>query len=102
MCHDDLPFSSAFWPCAKALGLSNTPVDLSAASTSTFGTAARKSVGGAFPAEALWTGDVTFNGQVKYTGSGNDRDPVLAGVGSTTPNNPVTLYSNRDVNMNGR
>ena len=24
---------------------------------------------------------------VKYTGSGNDRDPILVNVGSTTPNN---------------
>ena len=28
-----------------------------------------------------------MNGQVKNTGSGNDRDPILVNVGSTTPNN---------------
>ena len=33
------------------------------------------------------TRDVNLNGQVKYTGSGNDRDPILVNVGSTTPNN---------------
>ena len=32
------------------------------------------------------TRDVNMNGQVKYTGSGNDRDPVLVNVGNTTPN----------------
>ncbi|HNK39567.1 MAG TPA: hypothetical protein PL002_00195, partial [Flavobacteriales bacterium] len=33
------------------------------------------------------TRDVNMNGQVKYTGGGNDRDPILLNVGSTTPNN---------------
>jgi hypothetical protein len=32
------------------------------------------------------TRDVNMNGQVKYTGSANDRDPILLNVGSTTPN----------------
>ena len=31
-----------------------------------------------------------MNGQVKYTGSGNDREPILVNVGSTTPNNVRT------------
>jgi hypothetical protein len=78
-----------------------TPLDLSSASTATFGTGARKSITGTFPAEVLWDGDVTFNGQIKYTGSGNDRDPILTTVGSTTSNNTVSLYSTRDVNLDG-
>ncbi len=85
-----------------ALSSTSTAVDLSSLATSTFGTAARKAITGTFPTQALWAGDVTFNGQVKYTGSGNDRDPVLTTVGSTTPNNTVTLYSMRDVNLNGQ
>jgi len=36
------------------------------------------------------TRDVNLNGQVKYTGSANDRDPILVNVGSTTPNNVRT------------
>lgn len=89
---------------ASAVSLSSTPatLDFSAAATSTYGTAARKSIAGAFPTQALWAGDVTFNGQVKYTGSGNDRDPILITVGSSAPNNVVTgTYSGRDVNLNG-
>jgi hypothetical protein len=27
---------------------------------------------------------------VQYTGSNNDRDPILVNVGSTTPNNSIT------------
>jgi len=85
-----------------ALSSTSTVVDLSSVATSTFGTNARKSITGTFPTQALWAGDVTFNGQVKYTGSGNDRDPILTTVGSTTPNNSVNLYSTRDVNLNGQ
>ncbi len=88
---------------ATALGLSSTPLDLSLASTATYGTAARKSVSGAFPAEVLWTGEVTFDHALKYTGIGNDRDPILVTVGSTTPNNVVSnTYSTRDVNMDAQ
>jgi hypothetical protein len=36
---------------------------------------------------------------LKYTGSANDRDPILIAVGSTTPNNSVAGYSLNDVNM---
>ncbi|MBP7513401.1 MAG: hypothetical protein KA791_02565 [Flavobacteriales bacterium] len=85
-----------------ALSSTTTAVDLSSVATATFGTAARKSITGTFPTQALWAGDVTFNGQVKYTGSGNDRDPILTTVGSTTPNNTVSIYSTRDVNLNGQ
>jgi hypothetical protein len=72
-------------------------LDLTSASTSTFGTNARKTVG---TVQVLWSGDVTGNHQVKYTGSGSDRDPILVKVGSTTPNNIVTgQYLREDVNM---
>jgi hypothetical protein len=87
---------------AVALGSAPVAVDFSSGATATFGTQARKAVGGG-AAQVLWAGDVTFNGQIKYTGSGNDRDPILVTVGSTTPNNVVSnTYSTRDVNMNGQ
>lgn len=76
-------------------------IDLSSPATSTYGTNARKSIAGTFPTHALWAGDVTFNGQVKYTGNGNDRDPILTTVGSTMPNSTAFIYSTRDVNMDG-
>lgn len=84
---------------AVALSGSPTLVDFTTASTACFGTAARKTVGSA---QVLWAGDVTFNGADQYTGSSNDRDPILVTVGSTTPNNTVlNTYSTRDVNLNG-
>lgn len=92
----------AMTAAAIALSPVATPVDLTTNTTTTYGTDARKSLTGAFPAMVLWSGDVGFNGDILYTGSGNDRDPVLIAVGSTTPNNVLTgAYSTRDVNMNG-
>ena len=39
--------------------------------------------------------------QVRYTGSNNDRDPILVRVGSTNPNNVVSGYHTEDTNLNG-
>lgn len=82
-----------------ALGTNGAALDLRLTSTPTYGTNARAT---AFGRAALWSGDVNSNGAIKYTGSGNDRDPILVTVGSTTPNNVVSTYSTRDVNMNGQ
>lgn len=86
---------------AVPMALSNAPqrTDLSASATSFYGTAATKTAG---TVQVLWAGDVTGNGQLNYTGAGNDRDPILVTVGSTTPNATVTnVYSASDVNLDG-
>ena len=86
---------------ATPIAVSNdqTEVNFTSPSTATFGTAAQKNVSGV---NVLWAGDVTGDHQLKYTGSGNDRDPILVAVGSTTPNNILTAqYSTRDVNLDG-
>ncbi|MBP6391351.1 MAG: hypothetical protein KA175_07525 [Flavobacteriales bacterium] len=86
------------------IALSATPagVDFSLASTMTYGTNARKSLTGTFPAQALWAGDVTFNKQLKYAGSSNDRDPILVAIGGTVPTNTLSLvYRQEDITMNG-
>ena len=86
-----------------ALGPSPITIDLTSSAIATYGNTARKTSTGAIARQLLWAGDVTFNGQVKYTGAANDRDPILVTVGSSTPNNTVTnTYSTRDVNMNGQ
>ena len=80
-----------------ALSASAAEIDFTSSSTATFGTSARKTIGAV---QVLWAGDVTGNHQLKYTGSGNDRDPILVNVGSTTPNSIVTgQYVREDVNM---
>ena len=85
-----------------ALTSAPASVDLTQASTAAYGTNARKSVSGTFPALVLWAGDVTFNGQVKYAGGSNDRDPILVRIGGTVPTNTTNGYFPEDVNLNGQ
>jgi YVTN family beta-propeller protein len=75
-----------------------TLVDFTTSATATYGTGARKTVGAS---EVMWMGNVTGDGFIKYTGSGNDRDPVLVRVGSTTPNNTIPGYYLEDTNLDG-
>jgi hypothetical protein len=82
------------------LGQATLSVDLTLPGTLTFGTDARKNMGGVM---VLWAGDVAFNGDIRYTGAGNDRDPILVAVGSNTPNNvAANVYTTRDVNLDGQ
>ena len=81
-----------------SLSASPTPIDFTDGSTATGGTDAQASISGTY---AMWCGDVTGNGQVKYTGTGNDRDPVLVEVGGTVPTNTTTGYKMADVTMDG-
>jgi len=82
-----------------ALSASSTIIDFTNSATAIYGTDARKNNNGTM---TLWPGDVTFDGQVKYVGNGNDRDPILTAVGGSTPTNTVTgVYAGTDVNMDG-
>ncbi len=83
------------------LGAMPAAIDLTLASTATFGTDARKLLGGAYPAAVLWAGDVTFDGTLRYTGQENDRDPMLQAIGGAVPTNTVSGYHQEDVNMDG-
>lgn len=81
-----------------AMGAPGAALDLRLVSTPTYGVNARASL---FGRTALWSGDVNADGQIKYTGSTNDRDPILVAIGGTTPNNTITGYRSQDVNMDG-
>jgi glucose/arabinose dehydrogenase len=83
---------------AVALTSTTSTVDLTLPGTTTYGTNARKSINAV---SALWAGNVSADGSLKYTGSGNDRDPILTAVGGTTPNNTVASYALQDVNLDG-
>ncbi|MCB0794323.1 MAG: hypothetical protein KDB88_06265, partial [Flavobacteriales bacterium] len=61
-----------------------------------FGTDARALQAGA---ALLWTGNVVTDGQVKYAGPNNDRDPVLQRVGGSVPTNVVNGYWPEDVTL---
>lgn len=84
---------------AIALGSTATTVDLSDGSVALFGgNDATKAAGGR---RLLYAGDVTGNGQLKYAGLANDRDPILLTLGGSLPNNSLSGYFNEDVNMDG-
>ena len=80
------------------LSTATTTIDFTSLATSTYGTQALKTIGGE---NALWMGNVLRDGGLKYTGSGNDRDPILVRVGSTVPNNTVNGYFIEDCTLDG-
>ena len=81
-----------------ALTSTTTTVDFTLPTTNTYGTNARKTID---TVRALWAGNVLVDGSVKYTGTGNDRDPILTAIGGTTPNNSVAGYTMQDVTLDG-
>ena len=82
-----------------ALSSANMIIDFTATAFTAHGTNALNTVGAK---KVLWPGNTNFDGQVKYSGSANDRDPILTAVGSTTPNNAVSnVYDRRDTNLDG-
>ena len=86
---------------AMALNTSPVAIDFRSPSTTTYGSAAQKQVGSNM---VFWTGNTLRDGAVstlKYTGSGNDRDPILLRIGGNTPNNSVAGYFIEDGTLNG-
>ncbi len=81
---------------SMALSATAVSINLKDGSTPTYGTNAQKTIGSV---RALWAGDTRANGDLKYTGTLNDRDPILVKVGSTTPNNTAAGYWREDVTM---
>ncbi len=83
-----------------SLLLTDTPtsVDLTTDVLDTWGTDARKPIGAL---RALWAGDVSFDGLLKYTGADNDRDPILQAIGGTVPTATYSGYHSADCDMDG-
>lgn len=84
----------------SGLAMTSNPiaVDLTTATTAVYGTNARRSNGTKL---TLWPGDALRDGTVKYTGTSNDRDPIIVAIGGNSPNNTVTGYRSEDVNLDG-
>ena len=80
------------------LGPSATVIDLTSGGTATYGTNARRNVAGTM---TLWAGNSNSNGEVKYAGSGNDRDVVLSAIGGSVATNTVAGYRAEDCNLDG-
>ena len=85
---------------ASPLNFATTAVqlDLTTSATSTWGTNARKQIGGAM---ALWMGNVVNDGSIRYTGASNDRDPILVAIGGSVPTNTAAGYNKEDCNLDG-
>jgi hypothetical protein len=85
---------------ASPIALSGTTplLDLSAPATSTYGIDARKPIGSI---SALWAGNVVNDDRIKYTGSANDRDPILVAIGGSIPTATISAYLGVDVNLDG-
>jgi len=82
-----------------ALGASQTTIDLSDPIVPLFGTEAMRTVSGV---RVHWQGNAMRDGELKYTGLDNDRDPILLHIGGTVATNVVTGYHVSDCNMDGR
>lgn len=74
-------------------------VDFTDVGTATYGTDAQHVADGY---NMLWMGDVNGDGSIKYTGSANDRDVVLLGIGGAVPTNVVSGYAVEDANLDGQ
>ncbi|MBK6754267.1 MAG: PKD domain-containing protein [Flavobacteriales bacterium] len=83
----------------STLGATPTLLDLTPASTASWGTNGLRIANNT---AQLWAGDATGNGQVKYAGAGNDRDPILTLIGGFIPTNTVSGYLRHDLNLNGQ
>jgi hypothetical protein len=86
---------------AQVLDGSTNPVpyDFSTGQGQAYGATPLAAVGTRF---AMYCGDVTGNGQLKYSGSANDRAPILTRVGGTSITATLSGYYPEDVNMNGQ
>ncbi len=82
-----------------AMAAAPLAIDLRSMGTGTWGSNARKQAGAYW---TLWSGEVTGDAAVKFTGPYNDRDGLLLAVGGSNPNAVVTGYKRADVNMDGQ
>lgn len=73
-------------------------IDFTNSSTSVYGTSSRMVIGSH---SCLWSGNVNFNGHIKYTGQDNDKDPILVRIGGSVASNTITGYYQEDVNLDG-
>ena len=72
--------------------------DFTLPSTQVYDTDALKNIGGVM---VLATGDAVFNENIQYTGTNNDRDPILTRIGGSVPTATASGYWPEDVNMDG-
>lgn len=82
----------------STFGAAPFTIDFTQATTTTYGTDARKDLGGT---QVLWAGNALSDALLLYTGQFNDRDVLLQAIGGTVPTNTVTGYRIEDTNLDG-
>lgn len=90
-----LPVMTKF---ANYLTSTSTTIDFSSLSTQLHSNTAVKTIG---TINAIVNGDVNADGKISYTGTNNDRDPILVRIGGSVPTAIVNGYYPEDVNMDG-
>ncbi len=83
---------------ANPIESSGITVDLTTQNVALYGTNAMQVQGNV---RALWAGDSSGDGMLRYTGTGNDRDFILEAIGGLVPTASVVGYRAEDVNMDG-
>lgn len=75
-------------------------LDLTDPAVPTFGSQAQQQV---VPGTlAMWPGNANGDDRIKYTGTANDRDPVLTAIGGSIPTTVINgIYSTNDINLDG-
>ena len=89
---------AAMTSAALQYGTGPVSINLSDPALATFGTNARTTLGSI---AALWAGDVSGDGVLRYTNAGNDRDPILVRIGGSVPTATTNGYYLEDVNLDG-
>ncbi len=84
---------------SQLLNKDERSIDFTLAATPTYGVDGRTTL--ANGKWALRSGNVFLDDAVKYTGTDNDRDPILVQVGGLIPTNTMVGYVQADVNLDG-
>ncbi|MBK8497999.1 MAG: PQQ-dependent sugar dehydrogenase [Flavobacteriales bacterium] len=90
---------AAMSAAAIALSANEAAYDFTSSTMNAWGTDARAALPNG--RRALWAGNSLLDGWLRYTGSGNDRDPILLQVGGSVPTSIATGYLPTDVNLDG-
>ncbi len=85
---------------AQAITLNGTAttVDFTSLATATYGTDARKPSGSE---RLLWMGNAWTDNKLSYTGTQNDRDPILDRIAAPDPTASIQGYFPEDCSMDG-
>jgi hypothetical protein len=84
---------------AAPIGLSSVITTVDLRTGPSYGSEGQQSMAGT---NALWPGDATGEGVVKYAGAGNDRDAVLLRLGGASPTSIIGgVYDVHDINLDG-